>query len=1288
MVNARIDVTLASHDNLMSELQRQMDSMLSELANLQTSQEEASAWERAEALALKKKLAAAQEAARDAQRKLMDGKMQVEERAEARRRDEKAARIKEAKEARERKEQGPGGDSPPPARPPRRSNSRSGGGQGGVNGGPNAKPRGRMVGRFIEESLGGAYSASEKKSVDPTVFNAPRCAEVGKGDLEILKMREVQANAQVKYPQCRSVVYAPTNPQSEATTQKLWTANPYEKPPPAPPPETRLEMDFIYGYHNTGASQNYNSNRSNAFLLQATGELVYYTGAVVVLQDIEAPAKDSSQCFFTGHSAEVTALTLHPNGKFVASSQTGRNPPVYVWDATRRPKTSQTLDDTSHVSTLVGHTARVTSVDFSHDGKLLVSAGSDDHNTVIVWDWAKSTILTHVNGGGQTIYDMRFNPYQAYGIPDDPPLPGQAPSSDDAIYTLTSCGVRHIKFWVLLRSKDDDSDADEKRWYLEGNSVNFATKTTVQDITCFTFIDDSPELVYRDSETNELYQDEGSTDRTKSRVVAGTSDGDIFVFSQPSITLRYAANVKPKPWWLLGGVKAAEGTEHVVMKRLWDSYATITGIIPHSVESGNKYILPRKDRDEIDRLQAKLRLQSHNAEVKKKLTNIHYKGPLGHNGATTMLEYNKATNMLVSAGKDGKVKLWNPNVRPTMRESQQSTSGCLTSITSLDDSSAPLDLYDILQQGASAKSVYWSDDNPETMIIGTSTNSILELEVDTEKQSLGRVKEIVSSHFGPLSGLAMHPTKPLFVTVGRDKSVNLWQSDSFSCISQARLTAPATCVCFSNDGDTVAIGLANFEFVVLEVIDDGNFSFSLRRAFQKTVAPVKTEDSDVAVSAEVKKGRGGVPLRNGKGGDESEVTVVTRRREARGQGALKDEVMDIKYSPDGSHLAIALRDNNIYVYMVTGDDKTAEENYKLGGILKGHTSMVTNLDWSSDGVFIQSSANDAELLYWQIKPKDDTENTADFKPSQFAHPFLLRDMEWHSWTSIYGWPVQGIWPTDIDTSEPVHGVMRSNRGEVVMVCDDAARIRLMRWPSLPGDGKREYFGHAIQCMAANFSADDSTVVSIGGADCTVIQWKHVDGAGRRVNFNKNVTPRRPTQMRTPKSTRNKVGRHRATGGAAAARKEPKILEESEMEEPVNLVIDVKEEVRNKKNGGGNRKRLEVEEKKDDDAASDVRSNASRASRGSKQQARAREAEEVGVAGDGGGSRRGSKQSSRGGAALAADAFPRTVVAIHDYDATDDDEQQLRVGQQLVVVSEEGGWLTTDSGLILPAGYVE
>lgn len=178
-------------------------------------------------------------------------------------------------------------------------------------------------------------------------------------------------------------------------------------------------------------------------------------------------------------------------------------------------------------------------------------------------------MLATASAGGHEVFDMRFNPYQAYGLPDNPPIPGQASDENDAVYTLTSCGTRHIKFWVLLRSQDETSDfPDVMKWYLEGNSVNYATKTAVQDITSFDFVDDSKELTIVNALTNELEVIDGSTERSHSRIIAGTSDGDIFVFKQPEVKLQYSKGSRPKPWW--HSESNIDQDPGVMKKRLWD----------------------------------------------------------------------------------------------------------------------------------------------------------------------------------------------------------------------------------------------------------------------------------------------------------------------------------------------------------------------------------------------------------------------------------------------------------------------------------------------------------------------------------------------------------------------------------------------------------------------------------------------------------------------------------------------------------------------------------------------
>jgi WD40 repeat protein len=68
----------------------------------------------------------------------------------------------------------------------------------------------------------------------------------------------------------------------------------------------------------------------------------------------------------------------------------------------------------------------------------------------------------------------------------------------------------------------------------------------------------------------------------------------------------------------------------------------------------------------------------------------------------------------------------------------------------------------------------------------------------------------------------------------------------------------------------------------------------------------------------------------------------------------------MKYSPDESMLAVGSHDNNIYVFKVSGN------TYELHGVLQGHNSFITNLDWSRDGAHLQSNCGAYELLFWDV----------------------------------------------------------------------------------------------------------------------------------------------------------------------------------------------------------------------------------------------------------------------------------------------------------------------------------
>jgi len=185
----------------------------------------------------------------------------------------------------------------------------------------------------------------------------------------------------------------------------------------------------------------------------------------------------------------------------------------------------------------------------------------------------------------------------------------------------------------------------------------------------------------------------------------------------------------------------------------------------------------------------------------------------------------------------------------------------------------------------------------------------------------------------------------------------------------------------------------------------------------------------------------------------------------------KEWIQDVKFSPDGATLAVGSHDNKVYLYDVAG-------GFSLKATAGAHNSFITHFDFTADSQHIQSNCGAYELLFHEVA-------TGKQEPGGATK---LRDAEWATWTSVLGWPVQGIWPAFADGTD-INSVDRAHTGPVLATADDFGKIKLFNFPNEVGAQSTKYEGHSSHVTNVRWTHNDGHLVSTGGNDISVFQWK-------------------------------------------------------------------------------------------------------------------------------------------------------------------------------------------------------
>uniref|UniRef100_A0A4W3JWG1 EMAP like 1 n=2 Tax=Callorhinchus milii TaxID=7868 RepID=A0A4W3JWG1_CALMI len=187
-----------------------------------------------------------------------------------------------------------------------------------------------------------------------------------------------------------------------------------------------------------------------------------------------------------------------------------------------------------------------------------------------------------------------------------------------------------------------------------------------------------------------------------------------------------------------------------------------------------------------------------------------------------------------------------------------------------------------------------------------------------------------------------------------------------------------------------------------------------------------------------------------------------------------EQLSVMRYSPEGNYLAIGSHDNYIYIYTVNENGR----KYSRVGKCSGHSSFITHLDWSIDSQYLISNSGDYEILYWMpsvCKQVVSVEN--------------VRDADWATYTCTLGFNVFGVWPEGSDGTD-INALCRSYDKKILTTGDDFGKVHLFSSPCTQARApSHTYGGHSSHVTNVNFLHNDSQLISTGGKDMSVMQWK-------------------------------------------------------------------------------------------------------------------------------------------------------------------------------------------------------
>ncbi|KAH8091497.1 hypothetical protein JL720_5804 [Aureococcus anophagefferens] len=651
---------------------------------------------------------------------------------------------------------------------------------------------------------------------------------------ETKAVRTLAAQAAVRYAKCKSTVFAPDGAERA----------------PAEAPESNLWLEHVHGYAGEPPRKGTFGGR-NAVWMKDGATAVFPAAALVVVHD---PPRNQ-QRFFNGHAASgeaVTAVSRHPRYDVFASGQAGRRPKVCIW----KLGDEKAIEPVADLQLPQG-SRHVSHLRFSPCGHLLLSMCADESHTFTLWDWQRAAPLVSQRAGNAAVFGVEFHP-ALYSItspvgPDHPDFRVGNLQPDEAQYTLSTCGVRNVKFWTVTcvarpsaagapgqlpggggastspRHKRGSVSgfAPPTQWKVEGNAAPVGRHPELQHVTFTAMAAAVDTEDHRSGPAMPLGRYVLATDRGAVCVWQQLEDDAFPRDQQVDVVDGNASPMMFVRWLARGKCVALHGTAH-------DGAVLDVGELLVAAQA-----------------------------------------PLL--GAPRSLCWDDAeTKLLVG----------------TQGNALAVVEATLTSSAAVDGSA------ESPEQAQKAYAAGFGD---------------CAREAQAAHAGLG-LAIFHHGHVGRVNMLAAHPSLPVMASVGNDRTLRLWDNTDRRLAQLLRLPDRATAVAFHPDGAWLALGTESGDLLLATCESGAGPSARGWAVVQRRKCAAKGKTAKPPGAAQKVEHKGGhVVLTNaaeGHGGDETNAAGVAAPREQEKRCA----VTDLKFSPDGANLAACCMDKSIYVF--------------------------------------------------------------------------------------------------------------------------------------------------------------------------------------------------------------------------------------------------------------------------------------------------------------------------------------------------------------------------------------